>query len=102
MPDVDGKLSAEEIQKIMAWLAKYPKAGNAVCPMCDSPNWIIGQHLVQPITQGPRAAIQLGGGVAYPQVMLISNPCGYTRLINAVVMGLMPGITSAPPDQKIG
>lgn len=100
MPDVDGKLSAEEIQKIMAWLAQYPKAANAICPMCDSQDWIIGDHLVQPVTQGRQGTIF--GGVAYPQVMLISNPCGFTRLVNAVVMGVVPGITLPPHQKPIG
>jgi hypothetical protein len=89
MPDKDGKLTDEERQKVVAWVTKYPATPDARCPICGSPNWMVAEHLVQPITIGPGMGLQLGG-LGYPQVQLISDPCGYTRLLNAVMIGLLP------------
>lgn len=90
MPDKDGKLTDEDRNKVIAWLGQYPPAlgANSPCPICGSTTWMIGEYLVQPITLGPNITIQLGGP-SYPQVMLISVPCGYTRFINAVIMGIL-------------
>jgi hypothetical protein len=64
MPEQDGRLTKDEkdavIRKIMA-LWKTPLN----CPVCGDPNWIIGDHLVQPVTLGAGQSIMLGG-VGYP------------------------------------
>ncbi len=101
MPGQDGKLTAEDRQKIAAWLARFPTGADSACPMCGSTTWMIAEHLVQPITVGP-GGNAFFGGVSYPQVMMISNPCGYTRTVNAVVMGVVvvPPIPPIPEQSS--
>lgn len=85
MPDDTGKLTTAEKQKVIDWISsRHP--GPLICPMCDDPNWFVGDHLVQPMTIGANYAVNLGG-VGYPQVMVISSGCGYTRFLNAVAVG---------------
>lgn len=100
MPDVDGKLTPEERAKVEAWLEKQDWFREGKCPICGDDHWAVGDHIVQPIRFGPMAF----GGPSYPQVMLISNKCGYTLYFNAVIMGLLPAAASAeapaPAPQK--
>lgn len=92
MAGSDGRLTKEEKDKIKTWLENKTK--NPACPVCNDPNWVIGDHLVQPMN-GASGGLVIGG-VTYPQVMIISTNCGYTRYFNAVVMGIArPG--SPPP-----
>ncbi len=93
MPDKDGKLTPEDVKKVDEYLAKYSPGGEAICPICRSTNWYLNERLVQPVTLGPALGMQIGG-VGYPQVMLNSNPCGYTMFINAVMLGIVGGSQS--------
>lgn len=88
MPDKDGKLTLEDRQKINSYLQKYPVARFSACPICGSTEWMIAEYMVQPVTIGPGGGVMLGG-IGYPQIMLISNPCGYTRFMNAVLIGIV-------------
>ena len=89
MPDSGGKLTQDEKQKIADWLKERSQGANPVCPVCGDPHWFIADHLVQPITySGGGLSI---GGPGYPQAMLVSAKCGYTRFLNAVVIGIVPG-----------
>lgn len=94
MPDQSGKLTQDEIKKVHEWLAKYPKGADAPCPICQTSTWWIGEHLVQPVTVAAGFSIRLSG-VGYPQIMLISIPCGYTMYINATAAGILP---PPPPE----
>lgn len=96
MPDVDGKLSGEEKTKAIAWVTSHVK-GAIVCPVCGSAEWTLGDHVVSPIALGGGGNVRLGGP-GYPQVMLISQNCGHTIYINAIVAGIVspdPGAASA-------
>lgn len=88
MPSPDGKLTAADYQIVQNWMGKW-RFGLHPCPICESTNWQIGEYLVQPTSLG-------GGGFnfglpGYPAVLLISE-CGYTRMMNAVILGLAPGL----------
>lgn len=103
MPDSAGLLTSEEIKKFQDWLAKY-QPGDVVCPICRSTKWIVGQHIVQPLTLAGNMSIQMGGP-GYPHILLISNPCGYTIFVNAVIAGILPTATvppAAPPGPMPG
>lgn len=90
MADDQGKLSDDDRKKVVQWITRF-RPGVMNCPICGSPNWTVGGHLVQPVTLGSGNSLMLGG-VSYPQAMLISDPCGHTLFLNAVVMGLVsPG-----------
>jgi len=86
MPDAEGKLTAEDHKYVQDWMAKQG-AGNHPCPICGKTQWTIGQHLVHPSTIGGGGVTQFAG-VRYPNVILLS-PCGYTRYMNAVLIGLV-------------
>lgn len=100
MTDETGRLTQEELSRVIAWMKKMeagrPNAG--LCPVCNSERWFIAENLVQPITLGKGRGLILGGESNYPCVMLISDPCGYTRLINAVLVGLVPGEVPKPKE----
>jgi hypothetical protein len=99
VPDANGKLTEEDYGKIRAWLGRHNPGGDAICPVCQSPNWNIAEYLVQPITLGTRNALQLGG-FGYPQFMLISIPCGHTIFINAVISGVLQPTIPTPPQNE--
>ena len=99
MPDSEGKLTPEDKEKVRQWLANTGKAFPP-CPFCSNTNWGVADHLVAPITLGKELAMQLGGGRAYPQVMLISSGCGHTVYFNAVMIGLVPSVKSAEAEKK--
>ena len=94
MPDLAGLLSEEEKERVIAYLGtKWPEERMA-CPLCGDHEWYVGDYLVQPITLGRDFTFQLGRGPGFPQVMIISQTCGYTRFLNAGFLGLVP----AAPD----
>jgi hypothetical protein len=64
MVDETGILSQEEKERAEKWIKDHTKSDK----------------------RGPAGVVL--GGTGYPQLMLISEPCGYTRFMNAVVMGL--------------
>ena len=89
MPEQDGRLTKDEKDNIIRKLESVWKfMGN--CPVCGDAHWIIGDHIVQPITLGTAGSLMLGGAPGYPQVMLISSKCGYTMFLNAVMLGVVP------------
>jgi hypothetical protein len=85
--DTNGKLTAEEKRRATDRINHLWKEENRACPICGDRTWILGDHLVQPLTLGPDGDVLLGG-VGYPQVMVISPNCGYTMFLNAVILGI--------------
>jgi hypothetical protein len=98
MPDRSGKLTELEKQTIRHWLESHWKQPMP-CPFCGDPSWVIADHLVQPITLGENQDLMMGVGVGYPQVMIISPQCGYTVLLNAVMLGIV-GSDGSEKDAK--
>lgn len=88
MPDKDGILTEEDRKKVVDLLAKYPATAASSCPICGNRDWMLAERIVQPVTLGGGMGLQLGGVAGYPQIMLLS-PCGYTRYINAVMLGIL-------------
>jgi hypothetical protein len=88
MPNDQGVLSESEKRDIIDKINKLWTGSQKNCPICGSNNWIIGDHVVssQIVTAG--AGIMIGGP-AYPAVLLISQPCGYTLQFNAVILGVL-------------
>ena len=99
MPDANGKLDTEEKARITKWINDKWHGNNQACPICGDTNWAIADHLVMPVVTGKDNSILLGGPV-YPHVMLISPTCGYTMLVNAVVIGLVEGNRTEEEQQK--
>ena len=88
MPDDKGVLAQSEKDVIQEWLRARDAA--KPCPVCGSLEWGIGDKLgILPLAFGN----VLGGG-GYPCVVLLCQRCAYTRLHNAILMGI------APPKRK--
>jgi hypothetical protein len=85
MPDAAGKLSESEKTEIRQKIDRLWIGGPKNCPICQSNQWFIADHIVEaPIITG---GIGFGAS-AYPSVLLISQPCGYTIHFNAVILGV--------------
>lgn len=94
MPDDRGVLTPDEITKLIAFLNGLSMGRRQECPICGDDKWEVGPQVVQPLTLD--GTWQPNFGLAgYPFVMVISPKCGYTRLINAVVAGVI-----VPPEKK--
>ncbi len=98
MPDKDGKLTEADYKLVTDWLEKFSALATP-CPLCGSMNWLIGPHLVQPITIGGDQTLLFGGGVGYPHILLMSDKCGYTIMLNAVLVGLAKAAPVPSPTQ---
>jgi hypothetical protein len=98
MPDHTGRLSESEKNDISQKIQRLWVGSAKNCPICGSNNWVIADHVVAPIPSGG-GGIMIGGP-SYPMVMLISQPCGYTIMFNAVLLGVIhPG---SPSPTKAG
>jgi hypothetical protein len=98
MPDKDGKLTKLEKQAAVEWLNKHSFTRRGGCPVCGDNKWVIGDNLVTP-TLFAGGAVLLGG-VSYPQVMVISQTCGYTFYVNALLAKIIPDAPPAPTPQS--
>ncbi len=94
MPDSEGRLTDSDKIKVTQWLTEKWKQ-NALCPITNDFNWIIGDHTVTPVNFGDKGTVL--GGKTYPQVMVICKTCGYTVFFNSVIVGLFP-----PKDKPDG
>lgn len=85
MPGNDGLLTPAEKQTIAKWLNE--KSRNYLCPICNTNNWSIGDHLLSSMVfHGGGLVI---GGTSYPQFFLVCQNCAFTRNFMAVpVLGL--------------
>ncbi|MYA05531.1 MAG: hypothetical protein F4Y37_13125 [Caldilineaceae bacterium SB0664_bin_22] len=83
MPDEYGKLSKEEFEKARTWLDE-----NAYipCPVCGHPKWQMSTHVVAIIAS---ADTIVNTTDYYPAVLLICTECGYCRLHNTGITGLV-------------
>ena len=90
MPDASGRLSKLEKESIRQKIDNLWRGSGKNCPICGSNQWFLADHVVEaPIrTEGVRGF----SAAAYPSVLLISQPCGYTIQFNAVTLGVMKPI----------
>jgi hypothetical protein len=80
MPDKNGKLSPDEKEKALKWVAGKP------CPFCGRSDWFVGDDVIQT----PRLGTDpLGAGKpTYGAVLLFSQTCGYTIMFNSTMLGI--------------
>ena len=86
MPDSHGNLTPDDKSTVLTWLQSRWTVAKT-CPVSGHNDWMIGDHVVQPITISGQGAAR-SKGLGYPQVMLICDGCGYTMYFNAVKIGL--------------
>ena len=87
MPDDSGKLTPADQEKFKKWL--NDKTKNHSCPVCNSNNWALGEHLLSGMVYSGGNLIV--GGPAYPLAFIVCNVCSHTRQFMAVPIGLLPG-----------
>ena len=88
-PKIKGQLTAEEMQKAMAWLekkTKLPRRRHPKCEMCGSQSWEVVGYIVTPMSYGKGLAAKDG---AYPQIMVSCDNCGNTKYFRAVQIGIV-------------
>ncbi len=95
MPDQTGKLTDAERAEISQRINQRWEGRDDKCPICGDTQWQVAPHIVTPIILGLGNNVQLGGP-AYPQAMLIS-PCGHTRYVNILMLGLGGMMMPSPP-----
>jgi predicted nucleic-acid-binding Zn-ribbon protein len=89
MPDIDGKLSADDIAQINLHLSLKRPTGGYPCPYCASLNWVLGQHIVTDSTgSGYSMMSQERAAWKVPYVVYFCTNCGYSMRFNAVMIGL--------------
>lgn len=75
----------EDIQKAIAWIDEH-WTGQKACPICQNTRWGVADLI------GEVQMTTLDGGLtgkAYPLIIVTCQTCGYTVLLNALVVGLI-------------
>jgi hypothetical protein len=89
MPDSSGKLSPEESNKVLEIVNNKWKKG-IPCELCGSVSqWLIGSYVVSPVMLENGKGFLLGGQTL-PSVPVFCKTCGNTKLINALIMNIIP------------
>jgi hypothetical protein len=92
MPDFLGKLSPDEKDVVVAWLAAH--WNRTECPFHVGPTqWEIGDAIATQAFAGkgggvPGSGFQFGSPT-YPLIVLTCAICGYTVLLNAIKLGIV-------------
>jgi hypothetical protein len=86
MPDSNGKLTSEEKTEVTDAINRQWQDHPHACPICGDTRWIISDYIVRPITMGPDGQTILSGP-AYPNVLVISQKCGYSFMMNIRILG---------------
>lgn len=90
MPDLTtGTLTQEDMRRAIEWLDMH-WGSTDTCPMHPSrpTSWGVEPQLVQTVNYGALAFQP--GGKTYAYVVVVCLQCGFTALVNAVKMGLIP------------
>jgi len=87
MADDDGKMSREQLQKILDWFSSRTKKGEGiVCPVCGGIMFNIQPHLgIVPLFKDGTTSL----GTGYPSVVAICAKCANMLFFSAMLMGLL-------------
>jgi len=88
----DKYFDKEKQAKALKWLEDKWPAKHRDCEICKKQDWNISQHIVAPPTFTETSSLSVGG-FTYPQFMLLCNNCGNTKYFNAVISGIVKGIS---------
>lgn len=90
MPEPDANLlRPEQLQQVLDWIKTrwtHPQA----CPIDGSTSWEVPTQMAAIPVLTPARVFELGR--SFPVVPVSCASCGYTVLINAVKIGLVPSI----------
>lgn len=93
------KLAKDQKKKIQEWLEEKWTAPPG-CPVCQTTNFTIADHLVTPTILADGGMML--GGPSYPQALLICDNCGHTRYFNVLRMDILPKKTEKKEGQDDG
>jgi hypothetical protein len=79
------QLSGEQVQAALSWL-KQKCLKDPTCELCGHTHWDLQPHLMAPMIFSGNYVM---GVTAYPHFSLICTHCGNTKLINAVMSGVV-------------
>jgi len=79
MPDEQGKLSPDELQKALKWIES--KLTVKTCPMCGDEKLILDDSLAALPVMGDKQMVR---ETLIPAFVLTCGNCGYIRLFNAM------------------
>lgn len=82
------KPNQKQEEATKAWIEKKATKESSKCPVCGHRQWMAADYLIRASTYSPGVAVM--GGPSYVYAQITCANCGYTRLFNAVVMGLVP------------
>jgi len=91
------KLTAGEIEKAKAWLEQ--RLANQPCPICTNPDWLISNlfGFVPLYSAPPPGGVgQIHGSSGYPVLVFFCKRCGFVRMHNAIIAGV---VEPDPPKQ---
>src|SRR5260221_10182750 len=74
-------------EKAIDWLNKHETHFGNSCPHCGATTWGVFDQLYE-LRQFAQGQLSVQGTVI-PLVVVICNTCGYTRLFNAISMGIV-------------
>jgi len=97
MADEVKRLTTGEIEKAKAWFDQ--RQANQPCPTCTNPDWFISDQFgFVPLYSAPSAGGggQIHAGTGYPTLVLFCKRCGFVRMHNAIMAGV---IEADPPKQ---
>ena len=84
------RLTDEEKAQVVRWL-QARGAGPRECTVClQRNNWVVADDLVTPLPYQRADEVAAASG-SYPQAMVVSENCGNTIYLNAVMIGVVEG-----------
>lgn len=86
MPDKNGRLSKEDVEKVIKWFKKH-WTQPAKCDVCGKFEWTIGKTIIAPMNI-VNSEVKITGQL-YPQILVLCKHCGNTKYFNAIIMGLV-------------
>jgi hypothetical protein len=93
MPDENGKLTPEDLEKTSKWWADHWKEP-VICPVCKGQTWQVGPHVIQINRHASNGLF--GPGVSYPQILVVCTTCANTMMFNATILGLYEPFVEKP------
>jgi hypothetical protein len=94
--DTKEETVSEQQEKINAWFEKWGEKLNP-CDICGA-KWAVPDHVIDLDARyipGDKAM-----GVVYPCIPIICPTCGNSRLVNAIIAGIVPGEDDKPVPEK--
>jgi hypothetical protein len=89
MADQPRTLTSAELEKAKAWLEQ--RQAQQPCPICTNPEWSLSNHFgfapLYSIWPGGTGQVHVAAG--YPAIVVICKRCGFLRMHNAIMMGLV-------------